>query len=246
MRISDTAADEGDTLQFRVSLSAPINEEVIVTGSFVTTGSDKGTATDGDLDGTTLEATYWWSIKPNVIYRIVSVKTKEDFDVEPDETVVLRATSSPNGRAVIDDSVGTGTGTIRNDDVAPVAPLCAGQTEPPAIHVSDTTWWEGFKENRVFVTISPELCGDATVTVRTESGTGTNRATPGVDFGDHTDWDGTLTITPGVAAEAPYWVEIADETRGRRMLHHHRQLAHRHAPPHSRTRTSKTPPPQSA
>ena len=214
VRISDTAADEGDTLQFRVSLSAPINEEVIVTGSFVTTGPDKGTATDGDLDGTTLEATYWWSIKPNVIYRIVSVKTKEDFDVEPDETVVLRATSSPNGRAVIDDSVGTGTGTIRNDDQEPVAPLCAGQTEPPAIHVSDTTWWEGFKENRVFVTISPELCGDATVTVRTESGTGTNRATPGVDFGDHTDWDGTLTITPGVAAEAPYWVEIADEPEG--------------------------------
>ena len=134
--------------------------------------------------------------------------------MEDDETVVLRATSSPNGLAIIDDSVGTGIGTIRNDDVAPVAPLCAGQTEPPDIHVSDTTWWEGFKENRVFVTISPELCGDATVTVRTESGTGTNRATPGVDFGDHTDWDGTLTITPGVAAEAPYWVEIADEPEG--------------------------------
>ena len=214
VRISDTAADEGDTLRFIVRLSAQINEEVTVTGSFVTTGPDKGTATDGDLDGTTLATTYGWSFKPNVVARIVSVKTKEDIDVEPDETVVLRATSSPNGLAIIDDSVGTGTGTIRNDDVAPVAPLCAGQTEPPAIHVSDTTWWEGFKENRVFVTISPELCGDATVTVRTESGTGTNRATPGVDFGDHTDWDGTLTITPGVAAEAPYWVEIADEPEG--------------------------------
>ena len=216
VRISDTAADEGDTLQFRVSLSAPINEEVIVTGSFVTTGPDKGTATDGDLDGTTLEATYWWSIKPNVIYRIVSVKTKEDFDVEPDETVVLRATSSPNGRAVIDDSVGTGTGTIRNDDVAPVAPLCAGQTKPPDILFSPApaTWWEGSAESSVDVVIWPELCGDATVTVRTESGTGTNRATPGVDFGERGDWDGTLTISPGVDAEAPYWVETADEAEG--------------------------------
>ena len=214
VRISDTAADEGDTLQFRVSLSAPINEEVIVTGSFVTTGPDKGTATDGDLDGTTLEATYWWSIKPNVIYRIVSVKTKEDFDVEPDETVVLRATSSPNGRAVIDDSVGTGTGTIRNDDVAPVAPLCAGQTEPPAILISSATWWEGLPKSSVFVSILPRLCGDATVTVRTESGTGTNRATPGVDFGERGDWDGTLTISPGVDAEAPYWVETGDEAEG--------------------------------
>ena len=216
VRISDTAADEGDTLQFRVSLSAPINEEVIVTGSFVTTGPDKGTATDGDLDGTTLEATYWWSIKPNVIYRIVSVKTKEDFDVEPDETVVLRATSSPNGRAVIDDSVGTGTGTIRNDDQEPVAPLCAGQTEPPNIHISPkpATWWEGLRPNSVFVSILPRLCDDATVTVRTESGTGTNRATPGVDFGERGDWDGTLTISPGVAAEATYWVETGDEAEG--------------------------------
>ena len=214
VRISDTAADEGDTLQFRVSLSAPINEEVIVTGSFVTTGPDKGTATDGDLDGTTLAATYWWSIKPNVIYRIVSVKTKEDFDVEPDETVVLRATSSPNGRAVIDDSVGTGTGTIRNDDVEPVAPLCAGQTEPPDILISPATWWEGLPDSSVFVSILPRLCGDATVTVRTESGTGTNRATPGVDFGERGDWDGTLTISPGVDAEAPYWVETGDEAEG--------------------------------
>ena len=214
VRISDTAADEGDTLQFRVSLSAPINEEVIVTGSFVTTGPDKGTATDGDLDGTTLEATYWWSIKPNVIYRIVSVKTKEDFDVEPDETVVLRATSSPNGRAVIDDSVGTGTGTIRNDDQEPVAPLCAGQTKPPDILISPATWWEGLPDSSVFVSILPRLCEDATVTVRTESGTGTNRATPGVDFGERGDWDGTLTITPGVAAEAPYWVKTDDEAEG--------------------------------
>ena len=215
VHISSPTADEGDTLQFRVSLSAPINEEVIVTGSFVTTGPDKGTATDGDLDGTTLEATYWWSIEPNVI-RIVSVKTKEDFDVEPDETVVLRATSSPNGRAVIDDSVGTGTGTIRNDDVAPVAPLCAGQTEPPAILFSPApaTWWEGSAESSVTVLIWPELCGDATVTVRTESGTGDNRATPGVDFGEPEDWDGTLTISPGVRAEATYWVKTDDEAEG--------------------------------
>ena len=214
VRISSPNADEGDELRFIVRLSAQINEEVTVTGSFVTTGPDKGTATDGDLDGTTLATTYGWSFKPNVVARIVSVKTKEDIDVEPDETVVLRATSSPNGLAIMDDSVGTGTGTIRNDDVAPVAPLCAGQTEPPDILISPATWWEGLPDSSVFVSILPRLCEDATVTVRTESGTGTNRATPGVDFGELADWDGTLTISPGVDAEAPYWVEIADELEG--------------------------------
>jgi hypothetical protein len=113
LSIGDAAAVEGNTgsvdATFEVSLSQPSSSTVTVAFAAV-----PGTATAGN---DYLPASGTLTFAPGVTEQAVAVAVLGDTLVEPDETFGVDL-SSPVGATV---EVGTGTGTIVDDDAAPLA-----------------------------------------------------------------------------------------------------------------------------
>ena len=108
LSVADASADEGDAVEFTVSLSAASDEQVTV--EYETTG---GTATSG-TDFTDTSGTVEFAAGDTS--KTVSVPTTEDRADEEDETFTLTLSSPAN--ATLGNA--TATGMIEDDDPAPL------------------------------------------------------------------------------------------------------------------------------
>ncbi len=141
-----------------------------------------GTATAGS-DYTAASGTLTFA--PGVTSQKVNVAVTGDTAVEPDETFTVTLANAVNATV----GTATATGTITNDDAAPVT--------PPSVSIANATVLEGNSgtTNAAFaVTLSK--ASDKTVTVGYSTGSGS--ATAGQDFAAAA---GTLTFAPGVTAQ---------------------------------------------
>ncbi len=128
--ITNPAVNEGDagdtpTLDFEVRLSHARDQNIAVSYSVVSSGTAvSGTDFEALADGTlTFDAAM------NEVSKAISVTLTGDAVFEEDETVVVEL-SNPTGSAVLAGSASTitGTGTITNDDDAPVLAFGASPT----------------------------------------------------------------------------------------------------------------------
>ncbi len=167
--ITNSDVVEGSHAIFTVTLEHPGSEPTTVkltpTGDTATLGSDFSPNLEVSFDN----GTTWTFANPdgtvnvpgNTSTFLTRVETKDDNIVEPTEAYTL--TVSANGTQV------TGTGTIRDNDKAPIA--------PKVISVSDAKALEGDKE--VFtVGLSDTTVAPTTIQLNLASGT----ATLGSDF----------------------------------------------------------------
>ncbi|HUK95702.1 MAG TPA: PKD domain-containing protein, partial [Gaiellaceae bacterium] len=125
--IADTSANEGDTENFVVTLSAVSTHTVTVDYKTV-----DGTAkAPGDYTTTTgTLAIQAGHCGPSTTECQISVPTKEDSLYENNETFTVTLLSNPTGSTIVD---GTGTGTIIDDDQAPVV-----EVQPSAVLEGNT------------------------------------------------------------------------------------------------------------
>ena len=117
--ITDAEAEEGETAEFTVTLSAITSRTVTVDYATAGVTAEEGadyTATFGTL-----------TFAPGEDARTIAVSTREDEIDEQNETFTLDL-SNPDGATIQD---GTATGTINDDD------------EPPAIVITDAEAEEG-------------------------------------------------------------------------------------------------------
>ena len=153
LNVSGGNADEGNAVNFTVSLSVESEDEVTVQYA-----TSSGTATS-DTDFTAASGTLTFSAGTDS--QTVSVSTTNDSTDEENETFTLTL-SSPTNATLGDD---TATGTIRDND------------DPPTVSVADANADEG--ADVVFtVSLSPASGKRVTVQYATSSGS----ATSGTDF----------------------------------------------------------------
>ena len=152
--VGDASATEGHDIEFTITLSKAIGEEVTV--DYATAD---GTASGGS-DFTTTSGTVTFAA--NETSRTVSVPTADDAADEEDETFTLTLTNPTN--AMLDEA--TATGTIEDDD----EPL-------PAVGVSDASATEG-EAVEFTVSLSEASARQVTVQYATSGGT----AASGTDF----------------------------------------------------------------
>ena len=151
--IADAEAEEGETAEFTVTLSAITTRTVTV--DYATAG---GTAQEG-ADYTATSGTLTFA--PGEDAQTIAVSTREDEVDEENETFALNL-SNPDGATIQD---GAATGTINDDD------------EPPAIVIADAEAEEG--ETAEFtVTLSAITTRTVTVDYATAGGT----AQEGADY----------------------------------------------------------------
>ena len=165
--VSDASAEEGEALEFLVTLSQPAFGEVTV--SYET---NAGTAGGDDFEAASGTVVF----APGETSKTVLVQTTEDGEVEPDETLTLSLRSVSAGRF----SDREGTGLILNDDEPPA---------PPTVSVSDASVEEGGVLSFA-VTLSEAAEDDTSVEYVLGSGT----ATAGEDF---VGGRGTVVIPAG-------------------------------------------------
>ena len=113
LSIADAAAEEGDAVEFAVSLSQAAGEAVTVQYDTSIGASDTAAA-----DDFTAAAAQTLTIPAGDTSATISIPTVEDTTEEGDETFTL-ALSNPSSNAEIDAQAMTATGTIENDDVVP-------------------------------------------------------------------------------------------------------------------------------
>ena len=184
LAIGDAAANEGDPVEFTVTLTGTRSGNVTV--AYATAD---GTAED-HADYTSTSGTLTFT--PTEDFKTISVPTTEDDAEEENETFTVTL-SSPTG-ATIEDA--TATGTITDDD-APPPPLV------PTLSIGDTEAAEGDMAE-FLVTLRP--AGDQAVTVafRTMDGT----AVAGLDY---TATLGTLRFEPGETSATIAVATLTDE-----------------------------------
>ncbi|MBL6082193.1 family 16 glycosylhydrolase [Belnapia sp. T18] len=180
MTVSDARITESGDLAFVVELDKIPASAVTVSYS-LTNGTADGS--DYTVEGNTL------TFGPNETTKTIIVHTTDDTTFEPDETLTLTL-SSPNQYATLVKA--TATGTIVNDDAAPVV--------VPGMSVSDFTAAEGSK---LLFTVSMDKPTTATVTVNYSTVTGTASAS------DFTGVSNSLTFAPG---ETSKMVEVLTAT----------------------------------
>jgi len=190
--IADTTATEGNSgstnATFAVTLSKASTKPISV--SYVT---GNGTATAGS-DFTAASGTLTFS--PGVTSQQITVKALGDTTVEPDETFTVTL-SNPSGANL---GRATATGTIRNDDAAPVT--------PPTVSIANSTVGEGNSGTRSMTfTVALSKASDKTVTVGYTTANGT--ATAGQDY---TATSGTLTFAAGTTSQQVSVAVIGDTT----------------------------------
>ena len=162
---------------FAVTLSKASTKTVTVGYS-----TANGTATAGS-DFTAASGTLTFT--PGVTSQKVNVAVAGDTAVEPDETFTVKLANAVNATL----GTATATGTITNDDAAPVT--------PPTVSIANSAVAEGNSgtTNAAFaVTLSK--ASDKTVTVGYSTANGT--ATAGSDY---TAAAGTLTFAPGTTTQ---------------------------------------------
>ena len=177
--ISDVTVAEGNSgtsnANFTVNLSSASTTPVTVAYA-----TSNGTATAG-ADYTATSGTVTFAA--GVTSQTVAVKVTGDNTVEPNETFTVTL-SNPTGATI---SKATATGTITNDDAAPV----------PTVSISDVTVAEGNSgtSNANFtVNLSSASTTPVTVAYATSNGT----ATAGADY---TATSGTVTFAAGVTSQ---------------------------------------------
>ena len=151
--IADAEAEEGETAEFTVTLSAVTSRTVTV--DYATAG---GTAEEG-ADYTATSGTLTFAPGENA--QTIPVPTLEDEIDEEDETFTLDL-SNPDGATIQD---GTATGTINDDD------------EPSAIVIADAEAEEG-EAAEFTVTLNAVTSRTVTVDYATAGGT----AEEGADY----------------------------------------------------------------
>ena len=178
--VTNATVAEGNSgaaaLAFTVALSKASTGTVTV--GYATAN---GTATAGS-DYTAASGTLTFA--PGVTSQKITVAVAGDTVVEPDETVTVTL-STPSGANL---GAAVATGTITNDDIAPVL---------PTVSVANATVAEGNSGTTTLpftVTLSKASTSAVTVGYATANGT----ATAGSDY---TAASGTLTFAPGVTSQ---------------------------------------------
>ena len=179
--IANTAVAEGNSgttnAAFTVTLSKPSTKTVTVGYS-----TANGTATAGS-DYTAAAGTLTFA--PGVTTQKVNVAVAGDTAVEPTETFTVKLANPGNATL----GTATATGTITNDDAAPVA--------PPTVSISTTAVSEGNSGTSAMAfTVSLSKATDKSVTVGYSTANGT--ATAGQDY---TATAGTLTFAAGMTSQ---------------------------------------------
>ena len=158
LRVSDASVDEGETLEFAVTLDAPSGREVSVP---VATRDGSARAADGDYVGLASSARVVFA--PGELSATVSVQTLADDVVESAETVFVDLGTPAN--ATVD--VGIGRGVIRD-------------TSDRRLSVSDASVDEGGTLAFEVGFLEGPSSRDVTVRYRTRAGT----AAAGDDYDD--------------------------------------------------------------
>ena len=170
LSVADAGAAEGDAVSFTVTL-APASAET-VTATWTASVESGDTAASGDLSGT---LTGTLTFAPGEGARTFTVATAEDTTDEEDESFTVTLSNLSNARL----TGGTATGTIEDDDGAPV------------LRIADASAAEG---SAIAFTATLEPASAKTVTVNyatsVESG---DTATAG----DFTAKSGSLSFGPG-------------------------------------------------
>jgi large repetitive protein len=197
--ITDSSVTEGDKEVFTVTLANPSDT---ITTVKLTPAS--GTATAGvdftpDLEVSYNGGTTWTAIKPdgtvdvpgNTPNFLVRHSTVDDKLVEPTEKYTLTAEANGVGK--------TGTGTILDNDVAPVIPKVIGVTSPSTPEGEKAVFTVGLSETTNVPT---------TVKLNLASGT----ATIGDDFAPalEASFDGGKTWTPVVGDSVTLGAGVKD------------------------------------
>jgi streptogramin lyase len=179
LSINNVSLNEGNggttPFVFTVTLSAA--SAVPVTVNFATAD---GTATaPSDYAATSGTLTF----APGVLTQTITVSVVGDLVVEPNETFTVNLSAPTNATIAI----GTGTGTIVNDDAAAL----------PTLSINNVTQNEGNSGTTPFVftvTLSAASASPVTVNYATADGTATAP-------GDYGATNGTLTFAPGVLTQ---------------------------------------------
>ncbi|MBV9495282.1 MAG: right-handed parallel beta-helix repeat-containing protein, partial [Acidobacteria bacterium] len=172
------------TFSFPVTLSAPSGQTVTVNyataNGTAVAGSDYG-ATSGTL-----------TFAPGVTSQVVNVPVTGDTTNEADETFTVTLTAPTNATI----ATATGTGTIVNDDGAPV------------LSIADASQAEGNSGMSPMVfTVMLSTPSEQTVTVNYATSDGTANA-----GSDYTATTGTVTFAPGVTVQTISVPIIGDTT----------------------------------
>ncbi|MFG1424706.1 Calx-beta domain-containing protein [Roseixanthobacter glucoisosaccharinicivorans] len=190
LAVADASVAEGHAgtsdLAFTVSLSAASSTPVTV--AYATAN---GTASAGS-DYAALAGTLTFA--PGETTKVVHVQVTGDTAVEANETLTLTLTN-PTGATLADASA---TGTIVNDDVAPV---------PPVVSIADGTLTEGNAGTSDFaftVTLDKAATGAVSVQYATANGT----ATAGSDYAATS---GTVTFAAGETSKVVY-IQVSGDT----------------------------------
>jgi CSLREA domain-containing protein len=175
LSINNVTANEGNSgitpFVFTVTLSAPSASTVTV--NFATADGTASSASDYITTFGTL------TFNPGVLTQTITVNVGGDTTVEPDETFFVNL-SAPTNATI---AVGTGTGTIVNDDAASL----------PTLSINSVSLAEGNSGTTPFVfTVTLSAASASTVTVNYATADGT--ATAPSDYGAAA---GTLTFAPG-------------------------------------------------
>ena len=181
--VEEVEVEEGVTAEFEVTLDARSHLPVTVRYSTM----DGSALKDSDytaIEGGTL------TFSPGDGSETIYVRTREDDAKEPEETFTV-VLSQPEDATI---AVGTGTGTITDDDEGAL----------PSLRIEDTT----VKEDRgpAMFTVRLSVPSDEPVTVDYETRDGTARA-----GSDYTTKSGTLTFPANSMEPQTFSVEILQD-----------------------------------
>ncbi|MGY4709923.1 Calx-beta domain-containing protein [Mycolicibacterium sp. CBM1] len=190
--VADTSVTEGNSgstgAAFTVTLSKASTKAVTVG---YTTSS--GTATAGqDFVASSGTVTF----APGVVSQVITVGVLGDTTYESAETFTVTL-SNPSGVSL---GRATATGTIANDDAAPV--------QPPTVSIADASLAEGNSGTSAMaftVTLSKASTSTVTLSYTTSNGT----ATAGQDY---VAGSGTVTFAPGVVSQVVNVGVLGDTT----------------------------------
>ena len=191
--INDASADEGDALSFTVTLDNDVPDGLTVTPSFT-----DGTATNGtDYTANTNALNFTGTAGETQTF---TVSTTEDEDVEDNETFTIGLTASGTTHDIT--ATDTATGTITNDDSAPVSTPVISAT----VTIDDAKATEG-KSIAFTVTLDKAVPGGLKVTPSFTDGT----ATKGTDY---TAYTAALDFVGTAGESVSFTVPTTDDAEG--------------------------------
>ena len=126
LSVTDASAEEGDAVEFSVSLSLAAGQAVTVQYDTSIGATDTASA-----DDFTAASPQTLSIPAGDTSATISIPTAEDTTEEADETFTLTL-SNPSSNAEVDSQAAVATGTIENDDVVPARITNIAFTDTPS------------------------------------------------------------------------------------------------------------------